>query len=398
MISAQGSTNICAGTPVILSANTGAGLSYQWQKNGDAIANATNPVYAADASGSYSVEITRDGCRSNTSNEITISVATLANKPVITAGGNTTIFEGGSVTLSTPLANGLLYQWLKNNRIIAGATSATYKATSTGSYTLAVTQNNCQQAISDPIVVSVKTTTINVPAITVTGPTTFCEGGSVKLTAPAGYAEYQWSNGATTQSITVTKAGEYSVTISQGKNIASYASKPIRIDVIPLPPQPVINREKEKLLSSPGYVYQWFLNEKVITGAQGKEYTPSQEGLYAVMVTGERGCATLSKPIRYVFENSAAKVSVQGTEPVVYPNPTAGAFILAFPADINPETAASQLEISVVNTFGQIVYQEESVLTADNGVSLDVSLLQTGVYVLQVKQGGKVYNKRIIKE
>jgi hypothetical protein len=398
VITAQGSTNICAGTSVTLSANTGAGLSYQWHKNGDAIANATNPTYAADASGQYSVEITREGCRTRVSNEITVSVASLATKPAITASGNTTIFEGGNVTLSTTPVTGLLYQWLRNSINIAGATSPTYKATLGGRYTLAVTQNNCQQAISDPIVVSVKTTTINVPVIIVTGPTTFCDGGSVKLTAPAGYTEYQWSNGATTQSITVTTTGEYSVTISQGKSTSTYTSKPIKIDVIPQPSQPEIKRENEKLLSSPGYVYQWFLNEQVISGATEREYTPTQDGSYTVIITNERGCATLSKPMHYTIGNSAAKVAVKGTDPIVYPNPTTGTFILAFPVEASTENTESHLEVSVANAFGQIVYQEETALRSDNSVSLDVSFLHTGVYLLKVKQGGKVYNKKIMKE
>ncbi len=44
------------------------------------------------------------------------------------------------------------------------------------------------------------------------GKTTICEGESVKLSASDGFSSYLWSNGATTQSITVTEAGDYSVT------------------------------------------------------------------------------------------------------------------------------------------------------------------------------------------
>ncbi|WP_445454483.1 T9SS type A sorting domain-containing protein [Flavobacterium sp. 25HG05S-40] len=50
------------------------------------------------------------------------------------------------------------------------------------------------------------------PTITAGGTTTFCSGGSVVLTASAGDS-YLWSNGATTQSITVTTSGSYSVSI-----------------------------------------------------------------------------------------------------------------------------------------------------------------------------------------
>ena len=49
--------------------------------------------------------------------------------------------------------------------------------------------------------------------LTAGGPTTFCEGGSVILTATGG-SSYLWSNGATTPSITATVTGTYSVIVS----------------------------------------------------------------------------------------------------------------------------------------------------------------------------------------
>jgi hypothetical protein len=54
------------------------------------------------------------------------------------------------------------------------------------------------------------------PSITPSGPTTFNTGGSVTLTAPAGFT-YLWSTNATSQSIVVTTSGSYNVqTIANG--------------------------------------------------------------------------------------------------------------------------------------------------------------------------------------
>jgi hypothetical protein len=50
-----------------------------------------------------------------------------------------------------------------------------------------------------------------IPAITAGGPTIFCQGGTVVLSGNNGGT---WSNGATTQSITVTAAGNYFVNYS----------------------------------------------------------------------------------------------------------------------------------------------------------------------------------------
>ncbi|WP_207428887.1 GH-E family nuclease [Pedobacter sp. SYSU D00535] len=67
--------------------------------------------------------------------------------------------------------------------------------------------------------------------ITASGPTTFCEGGSVVLTASQG-SSYLWNNGATGQSITVNRSGNYAVTVS-GTGWTSSAS--IRVTVNPIP-------------------------------------------------------------------------------------------------------------------------------------------------------------------
>src|ERR1035437_8059572 len=54
-------------------------------------------------------------------------------------------------------------------------------------------------------------------AITASGSTTFCSGGSVSLTAVSG-SSWLWSTGATTQGITATTSGTYSVTITDRKS------------------------------------------------------------------------------------------------------------------------------------------------------------------------------------
>ena len=64
--------------------------------------------------------------------------------------------------------------------------------------------------------------------ISANGPTSFCEGGSVVLTANADVCEapfsYLWSNGATTQSITVNQAGAYSVAVSGANNCSAISA------------------------------------------------------------------------------------------------------------------------------------------------------------------------------
>ncbi|MFT4682688.1 MAG: PKD repeat protein [Flavobacteriales bacterium] len=68
--------------------------------------------------------------------------------------------------------------------------------------------------------------------ITANGPTLFCEGESVELTAPAADA-YLWSTGETTQSIVSTETESYSCVITLGSN--TIVCNPVNVNVNPLP-------------------------------------------------------------------------------------------------------------------------------------------------------------------
>lgn len=66
------------------------------------------------------------------------------------------------------------------------------------------------------------------PTITPGGPTTFCQGGSVTLTSNVA-TNYLWSTGETTQSITVTEDGSYTVSTNCGASVV--ASAPVNVTV-----------------------------------------------------------------------------------------------------------------------------------------------------------------------
>jgi len=74
-ISAGGATTFCAGGSVVLSANTGAGLSYQWYKGASVIAGAISINYTATTAGNYKCRVTKTatGCFKNSS-VISVSV------------------------------------------------------------------------------------------------------------------------------------------------------------------------------------------------------------------------------------------------------------------------------------------------------------------------------------
>ncbi len=70
---------------------------------------------------------------------------------------------------------------------------------------------------------------VGTTTITPSGPTTFCSGSSVMLTAPVG-SSYNWSNATTTQTITVSASGSYSVVVTDVNGCIGTAS-PVTVTV-----------------------------------------------------------------------------------------------------------------------------------------------------------------------
>ncbi|HKS24725.1 MAG TPA: hypothetical protein VJZ76_18150, partial [Thermoanaerobaculia bacterium] len=201
-ITPGGATTFCAGGSVTLTSSSGTGN--QWYLNGTAIGGATANTYSATATGNYTVRVTNT-CTSNPSAAVSVTVNPLPATPTITAGGATTFCDGGSVTLTSSSATG--NQWYLNGSAISGATSNTYSATASGSYTVKVTNGNgCASAMS-----SATSVTVNpAPAITAFGPATQTVKRNkvpqtLNVTATGtGTKLYQWyrgSSGSTTNPI-----------------------------------------------------------------------------------------------------------------------------------------------------------------------------------------------------
>ncbi len=70
--------------------------------------------------------------------------------------------------------------------------------------------------------------------VSITGDLAFCqeEGGTILSTSPSGWKAYQWSDGTSGSSLSVTAGGPYSVTVADGMGCTATAS----VNVIELPP------------------------------------------------------------------------------------------------------------------------------------------------------------------
>lgn len=305
-ITAGGATSFCTGGSVVLSANTGTGLTYQWLRNGTNLSGATSSSYTAATSGSYTVVVASGSC-STTSAATTVTVGS-APSATISAGGSTTFCSGGSVTLSANTGTGLTYQWRRNGTNLSGATSSTYAASTGGTYTVVVTSSGCSTTSAGT---NVTVSTSPTATITAGGSTNFCTGGSVLLSANSGTGlSYQWRrdgtnlSGATASSYTATTSGSYTVVVTSGGCSTTSAATTVATGSAPTA---TITAGGATSFCSGGSVtlsantgagltYQWRRNGTSISGATSSNYSAATTGTYTVVVTSS-GCSTVSSGI-----------------------------------------------------------------------------------------------------
>jgi gliding motility-associated-like protein len=301
IITANGPTTFCEGGNVTLTSS--AGTTYLWSTG------ETNSGINVSTSGSYTVQVTdANGCQSSLSIPIVVTENALSATPTITASGPTTFCEGGSVTLTS--SPGTSYLWS------TGETNSGINVSTSGSYTVQVTDaNSCQSALSLPVVVTENALPAT-PTIISGGPTTFCEGNSVTLTSSAGIT-YLWSTSETSSSINVSTTGSYSVQVTNANGCQSAASVPIMVTENALPATPVITPggpttfctgSSVTLTSSPEAMYLWS------TGETNPGINVSSTGSYTVQVTDINGCQSATSLPLIVTENAlpAAPVITAG--------------------------------------------------------------------------------------
>ena len=182
------------------------------------------------APGTYNVTATdANSC------SISLTGLVITSPPAInisTTATNVTCFQGTNGAINATVTGGAMpysFDWKKNG--VNFATSEDLNGIGAGSYTLVVTDaNSCLSSLVSPVIISEGPQVI--ATITPNGPTTFCSGGTVVLTSSATTGN-TWSNGATTQSITVNQSGTFSLTVSNGS--CSATSTPTLITVNPVP-------------------------------------------------------------------------------------------------------------------------------------------------------------------
>lgn len=324
---------------VVVNANGGSNLQYQWTKGGTDIPGATsasysfNNVQTVDA-GTYAVKIT-SSCGNVTSNSFQLVVN---QRPIITVNPlSTSVCLGNTLTLNATVSGATSVKWQKNNSDLAATTNtlsiANVAASDAGNYTF-IASNTCGATTSAVAVVSIKQApTIN----SLTALATVCQGATATLTASvSGNGDdnltYVWKLGGSVVGTTTqptleipnfqsNNAGTYTLEATNSCNTQSPVTRTVSIQMVSLP---VVSAEADRNvcistnltvsptitnLSGNNVTYQWFFEGAALPAQQSAQLNlnniqPNQAGRYYLAVNN--GCAsTVSSAVFNVnvFEN-----------------------------------------------------------------------------------------------
>ena len=339
------SKSVIAGSSVTFSviASGTASLTYQWRKNGTAIAGATSPSLTLSSSaasdvGSYSVVVANNlGSVTSSAAVLTVDtppVITLQPKGLVVVEGS-----GFSLSVSASGSGSLAYQWRKNGVAIVGATTSSYSIPSclvsdAGSYDVTIsTAESSTTSLAATVTVNVPPRISTQPVSTVT-----YAGINLSLTIAASGTSpisFQWYkdgvaiNGALSSVYTLSgpllnKAGAYDVVVTNVagsvRSNSTLVFTPPHIVTQPTPASVALGAGTTFSVvagGSPSLTYQWYRNGTAVPGATSDRYTfgattVSDAGTYYVIVSNAYGTTRSSSAILTVSPTpTAPSISVQ---------------------------------------------------------------------------------------
>lgn len=259
------SDNVCVGETATLEAEDGF-ETYEWS-NGD-----TGQTITISNSATYILEVTDEfGCSGT--NEITIVFNENPNPEI---SGSRSFCTGRTTTISA----GDYVSYLWND----GSTNQTLIVDSEGTYSVTVTDSNgCTGEANVEIFEADRL----FPELS--GSTSFCEGGSTVLDGGTSFSEYIWSTGETSNAITVSSPGEYSLTVVDADGCSGDVTANVVENSNPEPDiagSDVFCTGRFTVLSVSGFnAYEWS------TGSINDNVQVNQPGIYSVTVIDGNGCS-----------------------------------------------------------------------------------------------------------
>ena len=391
-----------------------AGSTYKWNM-GD-----TTQLYKVINTGSYKVDVTKNGCAAADSIDITVLPA-----PVVNLGPDTMLCEGASKLLDatntgssylwqdfttkatylvtsqglykvrvtkgkciatdsvylsytpkpiftlgndtsscfeTPLffdvssANASLYLWQDNT------TLPTYQSTHDGLVWVQVTKDAC--VLRDSIVL----TQLPVPLPDLGPDSFFCAGEDFTLNPGTSFTTYLWNDNSVSNKLKVNQPGTYWVVVTNNSGCKGKDSIALSVQQLP-----VVSLGKDTSLCEPNFIldagsgfnaYQWQ------DGSTGTQLHVTDYGTYKVKVSGIRGCTNEAQIT--ITNNCPTELFV----PNAFTPNNDGNNEVFMPVGLNIKT----FHMDIYNRWGQKVFTTDDITKGWNG-KYNNEFAQVDVYV-----------------
>ena len=307
-------TVICATNTAILKASSTsvANPIFKWYSD----STLTTLVYTGDnytipaltTTTKYFIAVSGTGVNQNVSGngkKLTVTVNPIPTTPVITAD-KTSICIGDSALLTS--SNAIGNQWYQDAILIPNANQTSYKASSSGNYSVKTTNGaGCSSVFSANV--TIQASLIPITPIVTVDKQLFCAGdvGNLSSSYASGnqwYKDGQAIVGATLQTYKALTTGTYAVRTSSSAVCISPFSLGTVITVNPVPLTPsIVSDGKLKIckdefrklsVSLPqGNTIQWFKNNTLITGAITESILVNETGTYTCKISNASGCISI---------------------------------------------------------------------------------------------------------
>jgi len=234
------------------------------------------------------------------------------------------------------------------------STSQILTVNTPGNYFVICTTANNQTCQSPPITIYQNTISI---ALSTPDSVFICQGDTVIIDGPTGFATYNWSTGATTSSITTTSTGNYSLSVVDGNGCIGTSNT----TSVSISPQTItatttgysLCNGPVTLNAGSGFAtYQWYNNGIMIINTTSQTLVVTAAGTYHCEVVYPTGCSAISNTLSIVAGTGLFNViiSAVGADSLCEPN---GQVILDAGnyASFIWSTGATTQQISV-NTLG----------------------------------------------
>jgi hypothetical protein len=369
-------------TALTATALTGNSLRWYTQATGGTYTT-TAPVPSTTTAGTYTYYVSQANIGNDESMRaaITVVVNALPATPVITASGSTTFCTGGSVDLTSSASTGNV--WSTN------ATTSTITVSTTGNYSVTVTDANGCASASTPISVNVS----NAPAPTISASSTqACSGDVVTVTASAADS-YLWSSGETTQSIQVSATAAVFVTVTNVNacnGVGQSATTNITFTATPTAAGSFTSAGNVVTFtntSTGATSYSWDFGDFTNSSATAPAHAYAANGTYTVVLTAINGNCTSTTSFEISIEVGMEEATALNF--MVYPNPAAEQVLVAFE---NNSTGT----LNITDATGRLVYTAQITEVGAVLHPVNVSELASGSYTVQLINANQVGIKHLM--